>query len=395
MKKKYALYYFDTLIQQLLKLLPDECHEFQGIPSRDILRQEFLQFQFIVKTTVIAKGRKRDLQIFLSQHYQETLTLMEQIDQKVSSAPDWYVCLAPTIDEIIDILEDICIYFEKRFGSLLGSRNSISKIYAKKQIKQIALQFSEIKQTLPPGPLADELIKHCCRIIKNQQLHFHINKASLNYYFLLLRSLKNWNWTMQHATFSAMECLLIYLNFNSKAAMSIMTQRLQKMTLEMGDTKAQLETFLNLQRTFNQFHRKPGISLNPSYQSLDRFINSWFQAEITFLNQKLQTQLSPLQATAEQSRPQVIPSQREPVRLRCNLSCDQLALIFRAIDEVKLVDARSLNQVYKIIVPFLSTPFRNELSPSSMRVKSYDPEARDKQLVIERLEAMIAKIQNY
>ena len=82
-------------------------------------------------------------------------------------------------------------------------------------------------------------------------------------------------------------------------------------------------------------------------------------------------------------------------KLQCNISADQLAIYLRLIDEEHLVSARSLNQVYQTIVPFLSTKHRTDLSPSSVRVKSYHPEGPDKDKVINALKRMVERVKEY
>jgi hypothetical protein len=54
-----------------------------------------------------------------------------------------------------------------------------------------------------------------------------------------------------------------------------------------------------------------------------------------------------------------------------------------------------MSQVFKKIVPFLSTPSKEELSYDSVRSKSYTAEAKDKENVITALEKLISKIKNY
>jgi len=77
------------------------------------------------------------------------------------------------------------------------------------------------------------------------------------------------------------------------------------------------------------------------------------------------------------------------------LSGDQLAIVLRAADEVKMVESRSLNMVYNTMIPYIATENRTTLSPSSIRVKSYCPEQKDKNLVIDKLSQMIEKIKDY
>ncbi|RUT68504.1 hypothetical protein D0817_20460 [Flavobacterium cupreum] len=82
-------------------------------------------------------------------------------------------------------------------------------------------------------------------------------------------------------------------------------------------------------------------------------------------------------------------------KVLCKLSTDQTALILRASDELKILISKSMNHLFKTIVPFLSTPNKADLSYNAMRSKSYAAEERDKEIVIETLESMIKQIKEY
>ncbi|HSV10119.1 MAG TPA: hypothetical protein VLI68_05080, partial [Hanamia sp.] len=76
-------------------------------------------------------------------------------------------------------------------------------------------------------------------------------------------------------------------------------------------------------------------------------------------------------------------------------STDQIGIFLRAFDELKVLQARSMNEVFKTIVPHLSTPYKEELSYDSVRSKSYVAEERDKKIVIETLQQVIETIKRY
>jgi hypothetical protein len=87
--------------------------------------------------------------------------------------------------------------------------------------------------------------------------------------------------------------------------------------------------------------------------------------------------------------------QRGMEKITCNLSADQLALILRAMDESRLVGAKSMNAVFRQIIPFLSTERKVNLSYRAVRSKAYSPEDRDRQVAVGLLQKMIEKIQSY
>jgi hypothetical protein len=93
--------------------------------------------------------------------------------------------------------------------------------------------------------------------------------------------------------------------------------------------------------------------------------------------------------------PAAAPSSAERQKVLCTLSADQIALILRGADEAQVIKARSMNAVFKAIVPFLSTEHRENLSADSVRSKAYNPEEADRDAAISALQAIIRKIKSY
>ena len=89
------------------------------------------------------------------------------------------------------------------------------------------------------------------------------------------------------------------------------------------------------------------------------------------------------------------PSEIIRYKIFCALSVDQIGLVLKAADDTRLIQARSLSQVFKSIVPFLSTSNKTDISFDSMRASTYHPEASDKEKAIAALERMIGKIKDY
>ena len=82
-------------------------------------------------------------------------------------------------------------------------------------------------------------------------------------------------------------------------------------------------------------------------------------------------------------------------KLKCILSTDRLALILQAGDESRILKARSIREVFKTIVPYLSTSYKAELSYDSMRSKSYVLEESAKEIAVKTLERIIKHIKEY
>ena len=82
-------------------------------------------------------------------------------------------------------------------------------------------------------------------------------------------------------------------------------------------------------------------------------------------------------------------------KVHCQLSVDQIGIILRAADDIKLIISNSISLIFRSIVPFLSTKNRSDISWKSMRSSTYHPEQRDKEIAIETLEKLISKIREY
>ncbi|MES2107938.1 MAG: hypothetical protein V4577_04290 [Bacteroidota bacterium] len=82
-------------------------------------------------------------------------------------------------------------------------------------------------------------------------------------------------------------------------------------------------------------------------------------------------------------------------KVLCRLSVDQIAIILKAADDIKLLVARSFSQVLKTIIPYLSTERFPDFSWKSARSSTYKMEGGDKEIVIQTLELLIRKIKEY
>lgn len=82
-------------------------------------------------------------------------------------------------------------------------------------------------------------------------------------------------------------------------------------------------------------------------------------------------------------------------KVLCQLSVDQIAIVLKAADDIRLLTARSFSLVLRTLVPFLSTERLRDFSWKSARSSTYKMEGSDKEIVIRALEALIEKIREY
>lgn len=152
-----------------------------------------------------------------------------------------------------------------------------------------------------------------------------------------------------------------------------------------------INRLLYYQKEFDRIHSDERISFDPSRSNIKCVLENWFKQEINYLERNLELAIQ----THIETDHNINSISGSETKIECDLSADQIALILRAADESRIVKARSMNHFFKMIVPYLSTPFKKELSYQSVRSKSYNAEDRDKFIAVQTLEKIIKKINSY
>lgn len=191
--------------------------------------------------------------------------------------------------------------------------------------------------------------------------------------------------------FSNLDLVLIRMNFNSREYTDRLVTRIGRYLEGFENLSERLEKLLYFCKKLSKINADLKLTFNPSQQNLISFLEYWFSSEIRFAEKKAAILL---QEQIDASAGSEFVEQADS-KLECILSGDQIGLILRATDEARIIKAKSMNYIFKSIVPYLSTPVKRNLSYQSVRSKSYNAEERDKEIAIESLEKIIRKIKTY
>jgi hypothetical protein len=161
----------------------------------------------------------------------------------------------------------------------------------------------------------------------------------------------------------------------------IFSARKKKAVLQEYDQAIKL---LRQQATYNQENCQENSVLKAAGSAVITYLD-----ELSHAVEKRYTGYLPL---PKGERP---PVKAGIFKIICELSIDQMGIILKAADDIKLIVSSSLSMVFRSIVPYLSTPNKADLSWDSMRSNSYHPEERDKEAAIAALEKLIRKIRDY
>lgn len=210
----------------------------------------------------------------------------------------------------------------------------------------------------------------------------------------IIHSLESLEWNFDGAVFpTALDALLFQMDFNSRHYLGHLQATVTAKADECKTDSARLETLLLCQKQFRQLYMSPRMAFDTSEEGIQPAMERWFGYEIAYLDRMID--LSPLQGSESTGASSQKASAKASPKVLCMLSTDQMGLILRAADESRVLVAKSMNQVFRSIVPHLSTPYKEDLSYDGMRSKSYVAEDKDKQKAVEALERIIKKIQEY
>lgn len=394
----YILEWIDLLVSQILNPLTEEFESLTAEWLRAIyprIKQESRRLQLLITQQVFSakKPARRD---FIVQRYHSTLTLLlsqlihYQYDEQFKHRD-----LKDILARLQQCIQDVLYYIENRYAAHLSHEEQISALHFESLQLEFAKDISYLKAKFLgySHPALKVVFKILDRFIAAAYEDHKVTYRAVSYKKALIKGLKELQFnSMQDGQLPEIDRLLIYLNFNSKTYISHLITSFSEKITTLNHSEDGIRALRFHFKTFRQIQPKPGLKFNPLYYDIDTVVSNWFQQELDFYKEF--THHSPLLQTprvdSDVSRPAA-----PRAKILCNLSTDQIALILRSADEAKVLQARSLNEIFKTIVPFLSTPRKEELSSHGVRSRMYNVEENDKTIAIDALERMIEKIRSY
>jgi len=387
MKAYDSIEWFDALV--FIKLNPDHI-DMQHLSEEDLdlICQQIehkaagLWSEIQQRVFICHKSKQARLVV---QNYHDSLISILDIALRRQEEQQNNTSVMEILTEIINSLNFTIKSIKNRFGRFLKSsiKVSLSDFQSSKQQLKNNLDILkvEVSKESVESKLSILLIHHFERYSGKKSF---ATLHQINYNKKLIKKLIG---TTDAGVINSKQIisLLIEMNFNTKPFIAYLTGFIYERVAMIPDDVGKLEE-LHLQlleiNHKNVLHRK----FNRRDPGILHMLKRWIHDEIDFQKSRLDLQ----QKFSNEKGPELpLP------KLVCNLSSDQISIFLRALDEAKIVHAKSLNEVFKVIVPFLATPNRNDLSPGSVRSKSYTIEERDKDVLLEALEKVIVKIRRY
>ncbi|HRP37582.1 MAG TPA: hypothetical protein PLS50_07280 [Candidatus Dojkabacteria bacterium] len=370
--------------------------EWKNISSH--LERELIKLRGVIPKQLMFSKTKEEAEVLIRNYHLTLSILLSQSisNLKKSSQKKGLVCSVLTL--LIHQLEELVLMIENRFSVYLSMDEYVPQTYFHLVQKELSSRVKKLQQKIAASDLQaipfEIVLKKMNRFLHTSEFDSTTSYRKLLYKKKLISEIeKIKNGQNQFRGFTLLDEILICVNFNSHEYINYLISYIG-MKLESAKTIEEKERELKfLYKSFKQLPKCKDIAYNHNFNSVEELLNNWFNTELSYLEYIKETNTSAEKTYSE--RDNIVKPLNGKQKIICMLSSDQIGLILRAADDQRILIAQSKNQVFKSIVPNLSTASRENLSYDGMRSKSYVAEERDKRLAIDALEKIIAKIKAY
>lgn len=397
MKKEYILEWLDTLITvtlnpentQVAAIRPEDLRKL-----RESISYEKARVTGAIKHLAFSTANEVEIRFFIKLYHSGLVILLDQAikNQKMNAT---FPALQQISDEIVLCVDELILFMERRFANYLGSFERLPATYLSRIKNELNVRLGVIGSKLESRPefkpAADILLRVLGNFLDQEPDEHEFTFHEISYLKELCLEIESLEFFPDKSNFfSVLDERLIYMNFNDRLYADSLFHRLKKEIESYETTEDRLENLLLHAKVFRQLRRKPGVIFSNKHPSLVKVLLNWFRHEISYQEKKIRMGSTGFEKPSHKTVP-AKPKQK----VVCALSTDQTGLILRAADELRILVAKSMSEVFKTIVPHLSTPYKEDLSYDGMRSKAYVAEEKDKQKAIDALKRIIRKIEEY
>jgi hypothetical protein len=399
MIKTHPLEWLDSLILQTLNpknTTGSSILESTLSLTSENIAKESQKIQIQLKNEVFSLRKKRQIRLLIRKYHSTLIFLLDSVIENrkntIFNAPN----LSTSIDTIIMTLEELLSFVEIRFATYLSLDERVPITYLIVSRNELQLKLDKLKRKKWRNEIhqniMETVISVLCQLIQSNE-GCKVTYRQILYQKELFKSIDDFDESeISLNIYTSLDELLIRLNFNAQDYINCLINRIVSNLDTQTNLCDRMSKLLFIFKEFRQLYTNERIMFEPSQQNIKSVLHNWFKHEIGYLEREIELNPS--------SRIGVHPKHIDATvalenKIECILSTDQMGLILRATDESRILKARSMSQIFKTIVPYLSTPFKKDLSYQSVRSKSYNAEERDKEIAIQTLEKIIKKIKSY
>lgn len=397
MIKMYPLEWFDSLI--IYSFDADSSSINVSENELDILNERIVseakKIKIHIKNSFFELKSKRQIRLLIRKYHSSLVFLIDKVVEIRKSKQFNSTQFNKVFDLIVTSLDDLLSFVEIRYSAFMSLDQRVSYSYFsvwKEEMLAILKNLAEIKENPADHDHEFEFVAALLAAPLHNSRNIKFTYRQILYYREIITEMQK----LVHAVsetecISDLDLMLIRMNFNSREYAEKLVAKIGVYLEGFENLSERLEKLLYICSMLSKINPNLKLTFNPSQQNLILFLEYWFSSEVRYVEKKAAIELR--QQTANYVGSEFV--EKADSKLECMLSGDQIGLILRATDEARIIKAKSMNYIFKSIVPYLSTPVKRNLSYQSVRSNSYNAEERDKEIAIEILEKIISKIKTY
>ena len=363
--------------------------------SENILK-ESQRIQIQLKNEVFSLRKKRQIRLLVRKYHSTLVFLLDNVIENRKNTVFNTPNLSNSIDAIISSLDELLFFIEKRFSTYLSLDERVPITYLMVSRNKLELKLDKLKRKKWNNEINQNIMEIVIavlyKLIKSNK-GYKITYRQILYQKELFKNSDDFDDSAERLDiYTSLDEFLIGLNFNSQDYINCLIDRITENLNIQATLQDRMSKLLFSFKEFSQLYSNESIMFEPSQENIKKVLHNWFQHEIVYLEREMELNSGPKISASARKTDGIAVSEN---KIECILSTDQMGLILRATDESRILKARSMSQIFKTIVPHLSSPFKKDLSYQSVRSKSYNAEERDKEIAIQTLEKIIKKIKSY
>lgn len=393
MGQEYALDWLDQMVHELdpQRIRPENLDNHQAMVIVDKAAKEEKRLIRLFKQIVFQEQKTKQIKNSVNHYLSAAESLIKVAGNNLNQVPtraDNY-CIA--LESVLSCIRKVSAFIAFRYKNLVDPDLGLHMINGDQRAHDLEIiEDSEVMKRNPE--LANLVIKTFCDTFVNHR-GGEITMRKLDFWSKVIQAVTYADVSLKmNEPFDQLEQIMIERNFNSPLFSRYLTSKFSEKIDISTDAGLLEENLAFLQKTFNQIPVMKGMIFSKEFDDLSLTINTWFIQEIAFQSKRNSIALSEPGERPQKSAKKY--ERKTSDKILCNLTVDQLSLFFKAADLSNIISARSLSAIFHSLAPYLSTPHRTDISHSSLRVKSYSVEERDKILLIEIMTKLTEQIKD-
>ncbi|WP_343614921.1 hypothetical protein [Flavobacterium sp.] len=397
MIQNYPLEWLDSLIS--ITLNPSKMYlrdlgkdDIQNLSEKAVI--EAVHIQSELKNQIFALHKENQIRLLVQKYHSALIILLDTLDHYLkdsSFSREEYGNIAGTL---ISCLDELLFFIEARYLNYLTLEERVPPTYLNVSRNEMKLKLNRLQKKLI-ADVADPVftsivLDSLYRFVQSKKTET-ITLRELLYRKELLQKLEQHGSDERRTSlYNGLHELLVYMNYNSRDYINYFTKSIAEKVNALETKTERIDSLHFHYKEFSQMQSHQSFVLYPEHENLKPILDNWFHQEILYLEKTMHLPENVREIKKNIRQPLAVQE-----KIKVNLSADQLALILRACDESQLLVSRSMSQVFKQIIPFVSTPLKQQLSYDAVRSKAYHAEERDKEIAKKILEKLISKIDTY